>query len=411
MENPSPRSTRPLNAAWLGGVCAGLADHLGWSVLALRAVFVVLAATRLAGVVLYLLLWLVMPRAEAGRDAPGLEAAGRTGLRPVSGAALRPVDLGAAGALGLLGLGLLWLVQANGWGLPGETLAAGLLAAAGLGLIWWQADRASTREVRRDAGLQQWFGPLLAHWTTIGGIVAGLVALGAAIAVVVLSQTLGEVARLFYVLGGAVAALVAAALPWVLRVRGELARAREDKLLADARADMAAHLHDSVLQTLALIQRRAADSRAVVALARRQERELRQWLYGQASTDTTLVQALSAAGADVEADHGVDVDLVTVGDAELTPELTALVRASREAMVNAARHSGAERIDVYAEVDDELASVYVRDRGSGFDPDAIDPDRMGLRRSIVERVERAGGQAIIRSSPGAGSEIRLEMRR
>jgi signal transduction histidine kinase len=219
------------------------------------------------------------------------------------------------------------------------------------------------------------------------------------------------VARLLYVLGGVVAALVAAALPWVLRVRGELARAREDKLLADARADMAAHLHDSVLQTLALIQRRAGDSRAVIALARRQERELRQWLYGQAGTDTTLVQALSAAGADVEADHGVDVDLVTVGDAELTPELTALVRASREAMVNAARHSGAERIDVYAEVDDELASVYVRDRGSGFDPDAIDPDRMGLRRSIVERVERAGGQAIIRSSPGAGSEIRLEMHR
>jgi signal transduction histidine kinase len=382
MENPSPRSTRPLNAAWLGGVCAGLADHLGWSVLALRAVFVVLAATRLAGVVLYLLLWLVMPRAEAGRDAPGLEAAGRTGLRQVGGSALRPVDLGAAGALALLGSGLLWLVQANGWGLSGDQLAAGLLAAGGLGLIWWQADRASTREVRRDAGLQQWFGPLLAHWTTIVGIVAGLVA-----------------------------ALVAAALPWVLRVRGELARAREDKLLADARADMAAHLHDSVLQTLALIQRRAGDSRAVIALARRQERELRQWLYGQAGTDTTLVQALSAAGADVEADHGVDVDLVTVGDAELTPELTALVRASREAMVNAARHSGAERIDVYAEVDDELASVYVRDRGSGFDPDAIDPDRMGLRRSIVERVERAGGQAIIRSSPGAGSEIRLEMHR
>jgi signal transduction histidine kinase len=411
MENPSPRSTRPLNAAWLGGVCAGLADHLGWSVLALRAVFVVLAATRLAGVVLYLLLWLVMPRAEAGRDAPGLEAAGRTGLRQVGGAALRPVDLGAAGALALLGSGLLWLVQANGWGLSGDQLAAGLLAAGGLGLIWWQADRASTREVRRDAGLQQWFGPLLAHWTTIVGIVAGLVALGAAIAVWVLSQPLGEVARLLYVLGGVVAALVAAALPWVLRVRGELARAREDKLLADARADMAAHLHDSVLQTLALIQRRAGDSRAVIALARRQERELRQWLYGQAGTDTTLVQALSAAGADVEADHGVDVDLVTVGDAELTPELTALVRASREAMVNAARHSGAERIDVYAEVDDELASVYVRDRGSGFDPDAIDPDRMGLRRSIVERVERAGGQAIIRSSPGAGSEIRLEMHR
>ena len=411
MDAPSPRSSRPLTAAWLGGVCAGLADHLGWSVLALRAVFVVLAATRLAGVVLYLLLWLVMPRAEAARDAPGLEAAGRTGLRPVSGTALRPVDLGVAGALALLGGGLLWLVQAGGWGLPVEALAAGLLAATGLGLIWWQADRASTREVRRDAGLQQWFGPLLAHWTTIGGIVAGLVALGGAIAVGVLSQPLGEVARLVAVLAASVAALVAAALPWVLRVRAELARAREDKLLADARADMAAHLHDSVLQTLALIQRRAGDSRAVVALARRQERELRQWLYGQAGADTTLVQALSAAGADVEADHGVDVDLVTVGDADLTPELTALVRASREAMVNAARHSGADRIDVYAEVDDELASVFVRDRGRGFDPDAIDPDRMGLRHSIVERLERAGGQAIIRSSPGAGSEIRLEMRR
>ncbi len=404
-----PRSTRPLNAAWLGGVCAGLADHLRWSPLVLRVLFVVLGAAGLIGVALYLVLWLVMPRSTAQALAPGIEAATRTGMRQAA-AGLRPVDYGVAGALALLGVGLLWIFQTSAWALDPLLFAAGLLASGGLALIWWQADQASTREVRRS-GLRRWLAPLVAHRSTIAMIALGLVALGAAIGLVAIQQQLGEVGRLLLVLGLASAGIVLAGLPWLLRVRHALAQARDDKLLADAHADMAAHLHDSVLQTLALIQRQAQDPRAVARLARRQERDLRQWLYGETTDESSFTRALGAVAEDVEADHGIDIDLVTVGDCELTGEVTSVVRAAREAMVNAARHAGVERVDVYAEVDDDQVSVYVRDRGAGFDPAGIDADRMGVRGSIVERVKRAGGRAIIRSSPGEGTEVRLELPR
>ena len=407
-----PRSTRPLGEAWIGGVCAGLAEHLGWSVLVVRVIFVIAAALGLAGVALYLALWLVMPQQAGQRSAPGLEAGARTGLRPGAAATLTPVDYGVASALVLLGGGLFWLLQSSAWALPPAPLLAGALAAAGLGMIWWQADRASTRELRRGSGWRRVIAPLLVHWTTVVAVVLGLAALAAAVTVVVTTvDGIGELPRMLLLLALAVAALALAALPWFLRVRRALARARDDALVADARADLAAHLHDSVLQTLALIQRQASDPKAVTALARRQERELRQWLYGESLGSATLAEALSGEIIDVEDRHGVDVELVSVGDCELTPEVTALVRAAREAMVNAAKHSGADRIDVYAEVDPELVSVYVRDRGNGFDLAAVEEDRMGVRGSIVERVKRAGGRAIIRTAPGEGTEVRLELPR
>jgi signal transduction histidine kinase/phage shock protein PspC (stress-responsive transcriptional regulator) len=407
-----PRSTRPLSAAWVGGVCAGLADHLGWSVLVLRAVAVVLGATGLIGVAVYFALWLVMPRSTEQRAAPGLEAGTRRGLRPKGSVTLSPVDLGMASALGLLGIGLLWLLQASGFALPNWVLLSGLLAALGLGLIWWQADHLSTRELRRGSRWRRLLAPLMAHWTTLVAIGVGLAALTAAVAVVVIAQqSLGEVARTLLIVGLAVVGLVLAVLPWILSVRHALAQARDDALVADARADMAAHLHDSVLQTLALIQRKAGDPKAVTALARRQERELRQWLYGESLGSATLAEALSAEIIDVEDRHGVDVELVSVGDCELTPEVTAVVKAAREAMVNAAKHSGADRIDVYAEADPDLLSVYVRDRGSGFDLADVEEDRMGVRGSIIERVKRVGGRAIIRTTPGEGTEVRLELPR
>jgi signal transduction histidine kinase/phage shock protein PspC (stress-responsive transcriptional regulator) len=407
-----PRSTRPLSEAWVGGVCAGLADHLGWSVLALRVVFVALGAVALVGVAVYLVLWLVMPRQAGQRSAPGLEAGARKGLRPGGSTAFSPVDLGVAGALALLGGGALWLVQASGWGLPTPALAAGVLAAIGLGVIWWQADHASTRELRTGSGWRRGLAPLLAHWTTVVAVVAGLASLTVAVAVLVAALSgVGEGARTLLLLGLSVGGLLLAALPWLLRVRQALAQARDDALVADARADMAAHLHDSVLQTLALIQRQAADPKKVTALARRQERELRQWLYGETLGGGSLVEALTAELLDVEDTHGVDVELVSVGDCEVTAEVSALVRAAREAMVNAAKHSGASRIDVYAEADPDLVSVYVRDRGTGFDLAAVEEDRMGVRGSIVERVKRVGGRAIIRTSPGEGTEVRLELPR
>lgn len=413
MTNPSPPgSTRPLNAAWVGGVCAGLATQLGWQVLVVRAVFVVLASFRLVGVVIYLVLWLAMPGQRERRTAPGLESHARTGRRTASAVWLTPVDLGAAAALGLVGVGLLWLVQVNGWGLTPAQLGAGVAATLGLGLIWWQADRVSTSQVRAGSGWRRLIAPLLAHWTSVVAVLGGLVLLGASVVLAWLSQSgLTEVGRLLLLLGLSVVSLALGGLPWILRVRRALARARQDALLADARADMAAHLHDSVLQTLALIQRQASDPKKVSALARRQERELRQWLYGEEPTSGSLTEALTEEMLDVEAAHGVDVELVSVGDIELTTELTAVVRAAREAMVNAAKHSHTDRIDVYAEVDDERISVYVRDRGVGFDLATITEDRMGVRGSISERIKRVGGRAIIKTAPGEGTEVRLELPR
>ena len=405
------RSTRPLNTAWIGGVCAGLADHMGWPVLLIRLGFVVVSAFALTGLWIYLVLWLAMPRTAAERSAPGLEANARAGMRSAPAITFSGVDLSLATALALLGIGLTWMVQVGGWGLPPALLAAGVLTGGGLGVIWWQADHVSTREVVRGSGWRRLVAPLVRHWSSVVGILVGLSALGAAVALLVVGSGLDELARTVLLLGSSVAALLVAVLPWIIRVRRTLAEARQEAMLADARADMAAHLHDSVLQTLALIQRQAGDPKKVTALARRQERELRQWLYGDAPSGGSLVEALTAELLDVEDTHGVDVELVSVGDTELTPELAAIVRASREAMVNAAKHSGAERVDVFAEADEDQVSVYIRDRGRGFDLADIDDDRMGVRASIVERVKRAGGRAIIRTAPGEGTEVRLELPR
>ena len=409
---PERRAERHLGQAWLGGVCSGLAAHLHWPVLALRLGVVLLATTRLFGVVVYLLLWLAMPLATESREAPGLAAARRQGLRlPEAGRTAR-AELGPVSAAALIGGGLLWLVQASGWGLSPTVFWPAALGSVGLALVWWQADHISGRTIRARRGLGRWFAPFLAHWTVVVWILVGLLCLAASIALTLAAVAgLGEFGRLLLMLALSVVALALAAAPWLLRVRRSLEVAREEKLLADARADMAAHLHDSVLQTLALIQRQASDPKAVASLARRQERELRSWLYGETADETTLRAALDEVAADVENIHGVPVELVTVGDCDLDADLTALVRATREAVVNAAKHSGAPQVDVYAEVDDALVEVFVRDRGQGFDLDAVPEDRLGIRRSIVDRLQRSGGGATIRSAPGEGTEVKLEMRR
>jgi signal transduction histidine kinase len=160
-----------------------------------------------------------------------------------------------------------------------------------------------------------------------------------------------------------------------------------------------------------MIQRQADDPKVVQQLARRQERELRTWLYGEELPETTLKAALTTVAAEVEDERGVPVEVVVVGDCETSDAVQALVRAAREAMVNAAKHSGADQIDVYAEVDDEHIEVFVRDRGSGFDLDTVGDDRMGVRGSILDRMERHGGKAGVRSGPGEGTEVRLEIMR
>ena len=199
--------------------------------------------------------------------------------------------------------------------------------------------------------------------------------------------------------------------PWWLRLARGLAAERAARIRSQERAEVAAHLHDSVLQTLALVQKRADDPREVAALARRQERELRAWLSGGGAQEAGFAAALEAAAAEVEADHGVPIEVVTVGDAALDDRARALLAAAREALVNAAKFASDEPIAVYAEVEGRRAEVFVRDRGPGFDPAAVPPDRRGLRESVVGRMQRHGGRATVRTQPGQGTEVELVIER
>jgi signal transduction histidine kinase len=207
-----------------------------------------------------------------------------------------------------------------------------------------------------------------------------------------------------------VAGLVLIVWPWVYRLTSDLGEERRARIRSEERADVAAHLHDSVLQTLALIQKQAHDPRMVATLARAQERDLRSWLYDDPGrTPDTLSAALRAAAADVEDAHGVPVAVVTVGDRRLDADVEALSRAAREAMVNAAKHSGADKVDVFAEATPESVEVFVRDRGRGFDPSQVPLDRYGVRRSIIDRMRRHSGEADVRSVHGEGTEVRLTL--
>lgn len=189
-----------------------------------------------------------------------------------------------------------------------------------------------------------------------------------------------------------------------------LATERAERARSEERAETAAHLHDSVLQTLALLQRRANDPDAVAQLARSQERELRQWLYGDegGSREASFASALTGLCAELEERHNVTVEVVTVGDAPVDESLEALLAAAREAVTNAGVHAGVDRVSVYAEAG-AVVTVWIRDRGQGFDPDDVPEDRRGVRDSIVGRLARRGGQASIRSGPGKGTEVVLSV--
>ena len=406
-----PRATRVVEGAWLGGVCTGLARHLGWPLMAVRIAFVALATFQFLGVIAYGALWLLLPP-ESTVKAPGLESAGRAGMRDPS-RPKRRIDWGMLLALIALGVGLLLIMQNTGLGISSQLFWPVAFACAGAALVWRQADSEQQKRWRDEAGGKAWLAPFVARggWPALVRVIVGLGLVGAAFGIVIAQQ--GQIANLPEVMAMTMLALAGLAIvlaPWLHRSRSALNQARAEKVRADARADMAAHLHDSVLQTLAMIQRQADDPKAVQQLARRQERELRNWLYGDELPEATLKAALTAAAAEVEDERGVPVELVMVGDCDTSEEIQALVRAAREAMVNAAKHSGAEKIDVYAEVDEESVEVFVRDRGHGFDVDAVAEDRMGVKGSIIDRMARHGGSATIRSA-GDGTEVRLEINR
>ena len=242
-------------------------------------------------------------------------------------------------------------------------------------------------------------------------LAAGLgLLLAGVVAAVALNFSLWQAVRSVVIAGLVVAGAAVLLAPLLSRLGNELLAERRRRIRSEERAEMAAHLHDSVLQTLALIQKRSDDV-GVVNLARRQERELRTWLFEDKTGRESLGfrVTLEAAMAEVEDLHEVPIEVVVVGDRPADAETESILGASREAATNAARHSGSPRIDVFAEVRDDRVEVFIRDQGSGFDPDEIDPDRAGIRDSIRARMERHGGEAIIFSRPGAGTEVELSL--
>jgi signal transduction histidine kinase len=235
-----------------------------------------------------------------------------------------------------------------------------------------------------------------------------------------MSRVSGEHGAAAYVLAGAsalVLGLFALFAPWWIRSIQDLSMERRARVRAQDRADMAAHVHDSVMQTLSLIQRSANDPVEVTRLARQQERDLRSWLanpetFGaHSSTARTLSQAILDVESEIEDNYDISVDAVLVGDIPLDDATLALVAACREAALNAAKWSGARDVAIYVEVEAKQVSLFVRDQGSGFDPAAVAPDRQGIAGSIIERMRRHGGTATVTSSTGAGTEVELRLPR
>jgi signal transduction histidine kinase len=377
-----PPLVRPRSGRLLAGVAAGTAVHLRADPLVVRVAFVVLATTGI-GVVAYALLWFFMPvaDADAGPAVPGAE---------------EPSHRQAFG-LGLLGLGALALVTDLGtWG-DGSLIVPLLLLGVGLAVIWRQLD--TDRTLARPG----------VAWVLAGGVVLGVAG------VVLLLATTGQLDDARNGFASTLVILVGVALataPLWRRLLASRQAERTARVRSEERAAVAAHLHDSVLQTLALIQRHADDATAVSRLARGQERELRTWLYEPAvATGGTWAGLVAQTVAAVEDDHALTVDSVVVGDVPLDDALAGLGAATREALVNAAKHSGAASADLYTEVSSERVSVFVRDRGSGFDAGAVPADRRGLRDSVTGRLTRLGGTATVRSAPGEGTEVELVLPR
>jgi signal transduction histidine kinase len=406
------RATRDTRRPVIGGVAGGLARHLGVPVVWVRAAFLVAAVLGGSGVLFYAGLWLVLP-ADSPFDieAPGLESAARGGRRP--GRIRRLADSGPAIALVALGLGVVLTAEAIfGHGLVFWPL---VLAVLGFGLLWRQADEAQRArwldQSERLNPVRAVFGS--GGWAAYVRVGAGVVLVAASVALFALRN--GHVTELYDVLISAALGGIGLGItigPWVWRLTSDLAAERAERVRTQERADLAAHLHDSVLQTLALIQKNAGDSATVARLARSQERDLRSWLFDSTPAgDGTLAGALREVVREVEDTYGVDVELVTVGEAELGEALVPIVAAAREAVTNAAKHAGSSLVDIYAEVGPSSVEVFVRDRGAGFEPDAVPSDRQGVRSSIVDRMSRHGGSAEIRSTPGTGTEVRLRLPR
>ena len=400
----------------VAGVAAGLAAHLS---LPVRVVRVGLALSVLAngfGLVLYAWLWALVPSSDA------VTVNGVAGDATATGAAPHAAGNGAAGngaagapsrrrswsgadlAIGLVLMtgGLVLLASRIGLAVRPQLMVPLLVTGAGAVLAFTQLDEVERSRWAARTGV----GTRAAAVQAGAGLV--LVALG--VFLLVLPRTdpvqLGRTALAALAVLGGVGLVLG---PWGLRLWRDLDAERSARVRETARSDIAAHLHDSVLQTLALIQRRSGDQAEVARLARAQERDLRSWLYGEAAADPqTLAAQVAAIAAEVEDVHGVRVEVVTVGDGSADGRSAVLLAALREAVVNAARHAGGP-VRVYLECGPDGVEAFVRDRGPGFVMDAVPTHRLGVRESIVGRMERHGGSARVRSIPGEGTEVRLAL--
>jgi signal transduction histidine kinase len=379
----------------IAGVCAGLARYFGIDPLWARIAFVVAAAAGGFGVLVYLLCWLLMP-ADAGVVPRRLPWSGRRAS----------IEVGAGA--GLLLLALLLGLRATGIWFSDAIVWPLVLVGAGAALLWRQSMSDAPADTQAPAPDTR--DPTPARISRAGLGVALVIAAG----LVFLQATGSLSAARDVVLAVLVVAVGLSVIfaPLIARLIRSLSAERAERIRSQERAEMAAHLHDSVLQTLALMQKRADDPREVAALARRQERELRSWLSGRGLEQPDgrrLASALDAAADEIEREHGVPIDVVAVGDAPLNEAGEAAVAAAREAMLNASKFGGGSPVDVYAEGDERHIQIFVRDRGPGFDPVSIPDDRRGVRESIIGRMERNGGRAAIRSAEGGGTEVELTL--
>lgn len=378
----------------LTGTAAGLAERFDIDPVMVRAAFVVLVAAGGFGFLLYAALWVVSSEPPAEAVSVGTRNSPRILL----------------GICFIVGGVLVALRTAGVW--PGDDLVFPVaIAALGLSVMRLRP-REDTRWGRLAARLPD--NPLEALFTTKPSpariAIGSLLIVGGAIAFAAVQLDFHVVRRALVPIFLTILGVALATGPWLLKLGQQLTRERRQRIRSEERAEMAAHLHDSVLQTLALIQR-TTDPRTVVSLARVQERELRAWLYGHLDTPPGgyLSAAVDEMAGRIEQMHQVSVEAVVVGDAVMSPRLQAFVHACAEAASNAARHSGADLVSVYVELEGDRLTAYVRDQGRGFDPDAVDDDRRGIAESIRGRMERYGGEAVIQSELGVGTEVQLSM--
>jgi signal transduction histidine kinase len=385
----------------VAGVASGIAGHLGVPVYAVRVTFVALLPFDGLGALLYAVFWAVLS------SAPGVPPRKRDKRQMLTYLAL--------------GLGVLLVQQMIGLGGGSNMFLGWLIAiiAIGAGIIWHLADPDRRRRWTSAVPNAPWLGAVVDESSRrsyllriVGGgacVIVGIIGISlvaAPHAGVGFTELLGGLLYALVALAGV--ALVIAPLLW--RTFGQLRAERVGRIREQERAEIAAMVHDQVLHTLALIQRKAGDTKEVVRLARGQERTLRNWLYKPIASPTERFSAaVEEIVAEVEDTYAIVVESVVVGDIDVSERVAALAAAAREALVNAARHAKVASVSLYAEVEADAISVFVRDRGVGFDPAAVGPDRHGVRGSIMGRMERHGGTSEIRSEPGNGTEVRLFM--